>query len=179
MGKTNWFLGVVLQNIPLVIKMKTETLSDKIMKAGVTEYELLLVKDVREFIKKLKAQLHGRLFLYKMELDGLILRSHEKIRLVNECVDTLTGKELANNSPHVKNNSEKSGFLPKHEDTSQYLGARNYLRKTEDKPLKKDICECGHDKELHRPDCEGYKKGDITKICGCKKFKPTCSGDEE
>ncbi len=48
------------------------------------------------------------------------------------------------------------------------------------KPLKKDICECGHKKGSHqqtqrRKDKYGYC---LIKGCSCKKFKPACSGDE-
>ena len=36
-------------------------------------------------------------------------------------------------------------------------------------------CNCGHDKELHRPDCEGFDltkpKGErVNHLCRCEKF---------
>lgn len=83
--------------------MKNKTLSDneKIELARQSGYnEACYIKNKRfeKFISNLKAQLHGRLFLYKMTLDDLNLRSHEKVRLINECVDKLADDELANHS---------------------------------------------------------------------------------
>lgn len=61
----------------------------------------------KEFIEKLRPILFGKLFLYKMELDGLVLRSHEKRKLINDSIEEVfaqdntdefkgCGKELGN-----------------------------------------------------------------------------------
>ena len=54
-----------------------------------------------------------------------------------------------------------------------------------EKELKKEICECGHNKLMHNGKCFGYAIfGNNNELCFCKEFsndffKHFCKGDKE
>ncbi len=164
--------------IPKKVARENETLSSKITRRG-----NITAENVKEFIQE------DVIKIIEEGTNRWVMIKKIKERAGEELLIpvSLTPLGSANHSPQTKSLTEDimrdgnrssvklSEGLNKTEDTSQYLGTRNYLRKSED-----TLRGCGkwYKRKGYMWKCGEHYHGNI-KLCPVCSLRPTRSGEED